>query len=105
MLYLIVIRIKAMIRNGQDTSVTYVRGASILSRREYFKIGYESVNKNRPYDYNIENKVNAVDYARGRAFAIWAKINSERGCRWKNGVLSRAGEERVLRAIYNKAVI
>lgn len=94
-----------MVRNDYATKVTYVRGARILSRKEHFKLGYESVNKDRPYDYNIENKADAIDYARGRAFAIWAKINAERGCRWKNGVLSRAGEERLIRAIYSKAVI
>jgi hypothetical protein len=91
--------------NFQGKLITYVQGARNLSRRAVFKRGYEEAMKSKPYDYEIPVKGDAVDYARGRAFAIWTLSKREKGCRWKNGVLSRAAEERLLRALYDRAII
>jgi hypothetical protein len=91
--------------NFQGNLVTYVEGARNLSRRAAFKRGYDEAMKSKPYDYEIPVKRDAVDYARGRAFAIWTLVKREKGCRWKNGVLSRAAEERLLRAMYDRAII
>jgi hypothetical protein len=91
--------------NFQGKLVTYVEGARNLSRRAAFRRGYDEAMKSKPYDYNIPEKRDAVDYARGRAFGIWTIVNREKGCRWKNGVLSRAAEERLLRAMYDRAII
>lgn len=91
--------------NYQGRVISYTQGARNLSRREAFKLGYEAALKNLPYDYDIPVKRDAVDYARGRAFGIWTLVQREKTCRWKNGVLSRAGEERLLRAMYDRAVI
>lgn len=91
--------------NLQVVVVSVLKGAQLLSRRAAFKRGYDAAIKNMPYDYNIESKHDAINYARGRAFAVWSRTNREPGCRWKNGVLSRAAEERLVRAIYVRAVI
>jgi hypothetical protein len=91
--------------NFQGKVVSYVQGARSLSRRAAFKRGYDEAMKSKPYDYDIPVKRDAVDYARGRAFAIWTLSNREKGCRWKNGVLSRAAEQRLLRAMYDRAII
>jgi len=91
--------------NTKGRRVTYVQGAQLLSKREAFKRGYEDVIKNKEYDYSIEYKLDAISYARGRAFAIWTITSKESKSRWKNGVLSRAGVERLLRAMYAGAVI
>jgi hypothetical protein len=91
--------------NLQSRLVTYAQGARNLSRREPFKRGYDEALKSKPYDYDIPEKRDAVDYARGRAFGIWTIAQREKTCRWKNGVLSRAGEERLLRAMYDRAII
>lgn len=91
--------------NTQGKLVSYAQGARNLAHRESFKRGYDAAMKNRPYDYDIADKREAIGYARGRAFAIWTKTTGESTCRWKNGVLSRAGEERLLRAMYDRAII
>jgi hypothetical protein len=91
--------------NTQSVAVTYAQGAARLARQEYFKLGYDSIIKNVPYNYDIESKVNAIAYARGRAFAIWSRLNAEKSCRWKNGVLSAAATERLIRAMCNRVVI
>jgi hypothetical protein len=91
--------------NFQGRIVSYAQGARNLTRREDFKRGYDAAMKDRPYDYDIADKHEAIGYARGRAFAVWTKATGESACRWKNGVLSRAGEERLLRAMYDRAVI
>lgn len=91
--------------NFQGKLVTPLEAARNLSRRAAFKRGYDDVMKDRAYNYNIETKSDAVNYARGRAFAVWSRASREPGCRWKNGVLSGAAEERLLRAIRGRAII
>lgn len=91
--------------NTKGRRVTYTKGAQLLSTRPTFKRGYEDVFKSKAYDYSIENRVDAISYARGRAFAIWTITNNQTKSRWKNGVLSRAGVERLLRAMYMGVVI
>lgn len=92
-------------KNTQSRKVTYTKGASLLARRSYFKIGYDAAMKNLAYDYSIEDRVDAINYARGRSFAIWSMSTKQPSCRWKNGVLSRAGQERLLQSMYDRAVI
>ena len=91
--------------NFQGALTSYSKGAQLLSRRAAFKRGYDEAMKSKPYDYDIALKRDAVDYARGRAFALWTVASKEKTCRWKNGVLSRAGEDRLLRAMYDRAII
>lgn len=91
--------------NFQGKLVTPLEAARRLSRRAAFKRGYDDVMKDREYDYNIPTKSEEVNYARGRSFAVWSKASRQPGCRWKNGVLSRAAEERLLRAISVRAII
>jgi hypothetical protein len=79
--------------------------AAHISRRESFRRGYNSVMRNEPYDYDIADNTDAINYARGRSFAIWSQVNKWKGCRWKDGVLSKAAEERVLSTIYARAII
>jgi len=45
--------------------------AMLNASHPYFKIGYDSIMKNLPDDYNIADKICAVRYASGRMFAIW----------------------------------
>jgi choline dehydrogenase-like flavoprotein len=94
-----------MKRNTNARRVTPLEGARHLSQWESFKRGYDSVMRGQLYDYDIADKTDAINYARGRAFAIWSKVNGWKGCRWKNGVLSAAAETRVLDAIYQMAII
>jgi hypothetical protein len=61
--------------------------------------------RSQPYDYDIADRVDAINYARGRAFAICSRVNGWKGCRWKNGVLSAAAEGRVRDAIQQRAII
>ena len=91
--------------NSKGRKVSYTRAVYRISRDTYFKLGYEDARKHRPYNYDIENKAHAIHYERGRAFAIWALTAQEKSSRWKNGVLSCAGQERLLRAMYQGAVI
>ena len=91
--------------NFQGKYITPMQAARNLSRRAAFKRGYDDVMKDRAFDYSITIKIEEVDYARGRAFAVWSRVSNQPSCRWKNGVLSRAAEERLLRAICVRAII
>ena len=63
-----------------------------------FREGYDSVMKNRPYDYNIEDANYAVAYARGRMFAIWCKQHNAPRAIWRSGVPAKTLVERIIRA-------
>lgn len=72
--------------------------ATLNARHPYFKIGYDSVMKNLPYDYDIEDKSCAVKYARGRMFAIWCKQNKAPRAVWRGAVPAKTLVERIVRA-------
>jgi hypothetical protein len=92
-------------RNDNASRVSIQTLAARISRRESFRRGYNSVMRNEPYDYDIADTPEAVNYARGRSFAIWSQVNKWKGCVWKDGVLSKAAEERVVSAIRDRAII
>jgi hypothetical protein len=69
--------------------------ASINSKHPYFKLGYDSVMKNLPYDYDIADRICAVKYARGRMFAIWCKQNKAPRAVWRGAVPAKTLVERI----------
>ena len=94
-----------MTRNTIEYNVSLKVLTDRLAKRQAFKEGYDSFMRNEPYNYDIEDKVYAVNYGRGRCFAIWSKVNKQPKSLWKNGVLSAAAKARVERAIYSRAII
>jgi hypothetical protein len=92
-------------KNDDGVKVSVLVIARRLSRRESFKRGYDSVMRSQPYDYDISDKWEAINYARGRAFAVWSNVRGWKGCRWKDGVLSKAAEGRVVDALQQRAII
>lgn len=68
----------------------------------YFRMGYDSIMKNLPYDYNIENKTAAIRYARGRMFGIWCKQNKAPRAVWRGAVPAKTLIERIAHAAYGK---
>lgn len=69
--------------------------ARINSKHPYFKLGYDSVMKNLPYDYDIADRTCAVKYARGRMFAIWCKQNKAPRAVWRGAVPAKTLVERI----------
>lgn len=69
--------------------------AKLSTKHPYFKIGYDSVMKNLPYDYDIADQTCAVKYARGRMFAIWCKQNKAPRAVWRGAVPAKTLVERV----------
>lgn len=65
------------------------------TKHPYFKIGYDSIMKNLPYDYDITDHLCAVTYARGRMFAIWCKQNKAPRAVWRGAVPAKTLVERV----------
>lgn len=76
--------------------------ANRISRRPYFRIGYDSIMKDKPYDYDIADHRSAVDYARGRMFAIWCKQNKAPRAVWRGEVPAKTLVERIIHAAYRK---
>ena len=76
--------------------------ADRISRRPYFRIGYESVMKDKPYDYDIADRHAAVDYARGRMFGIWCKQNKAPRAVWRGTVPAKTLVERIIYAAHRK---
>ena len=84
-----------MINNANGKLVSVERFAKLNANCPYFRIGYESVMKNLPYDYDIEDKSAAIRYARGRMFAIWCKHNKAPRAVWRGAVPAKTLVDRV----------
>lgn len=92
-------------RNIVGQLVTASQLARALAKRLAFQQGYASAIRNEPYNYTLDNKTEAVDYARGRAFAIWSQVRGWKGCRWKDGKLSKAAQDRLVMALHERAIL
>ena len=79
--------------------------ASKTASLPMFREGYESVLKNRSFDYSIEDTGEAYTYTRGRQFAVWCKVNKLPRAVWRNGQPASTLVERLVRAVYQRAVI
>ena len=91
--------------NSGNRVVTHIEGAKRLGISSAFKLGYEDYIKERTYNYDIPSKVEGIDYARGRNFAIWCKANNAPRSTWRNGVAAKTVVERIVQAIRSKYVI
>lgn len=91
-----------MSQNLTQNLVSLDTFANRISRRPYFRIGYESIMKNKPYDYDIVDKHAAVDYARGRMFGIWCKQNNAPRAVWRGAVPAKTLVERIIYAAHRK---
>jgi hypothetical protein len=84
-----------MILNRAQTKVTPYEFAKRIANRPAFKLGYDSVMKNVPYNYDIIDDDTAIAYARGRMFAIWCKqVNAPRAV-WRGAVPAKTLVERI----------
>ena len=68
----------------------------------YFRIGYDSIMKKLPYDYDIADRRSAVRYARGRMFAIWCLQNKAPRAVWRGAVPAKTLVERIIYAAHRK---
>jgi hypothetical protein len=91
--------------NTRFVTVSALQLARNLAKHPSFQSGYNSAIKGEEYNYEIESKAEAITYARGRAFAVWIKSQKLKGCRWKNGVLSKAAQDRLLIALQVRAIL
>lgn len=91
--------------NTQEVTVSVSRYIESHARCAWFKKGYNSVIKAEPYDYDIEQKTNAVRYARGRAFAIYCKRMREPRAVWRKEVLAKTAQKRLISAVMYRYVI
>jgi hypothetical protein len=64
----------------------------------YFRLGYEDALKNKPFNYSIENKSDSCRYERGRAFAVYCKVYKQPRAVWRNNVLAKTAQERLVLA-------
>ena len=71
-------------------------------RHPFFQIGYHSVIKNKPFDYSIDNRVEAIIYERGRVFAIWCIQHKQPRAIWRNGIPAKTLVERFIYATHWK---
>jgi hypothetical protein len=88
-----------MINNEQKlvSPSTYTR---TLGESSYFKQGYEDYLKNKPFNYEIESKIDACDYERGRAFALYSVKFKQPRAIWRKKVLANTAKERLLYATH-----
>lgn len=84
--------------NLAQRTVSPAQYAARLSSNQYFRQGYDDYVKQRDYDYYIENKLDAIHYARGRAFAIFSIKNHAPRAVWRKGVLAKTAQKRLIRA-------
>lgn len=83
--------------NNNTNSVSAVRIVNRCAKSQAFKIGYESILHDKPFDYNLADGW----YDRGRVFAIWSQHNNAPRAAWRNSVLSKAAQDRLLRCCYS----
>ena len=79
--------------------------AELYSKNNWFRDGYLTAFKDQPYQYDIPSQTSATAYERGRAFAIWCKINRMPRAVWRNNVAAKTVIERIARAIEDNYVI
>lgn len=84
--------------NLKEIKISPAQYAARLSSNQYFRQGYDDYVKQRDYDYSIENKLDAIRYARGRSFAIFSIKNNAPRAVWRKGVLAKTAQERLIRA-------
>jgi len=91
--------------NHNPRKISAVEGANRLSKSAAFKLGYEDYLKARPFNYDIPDLVQSIDYERGRNFAVWNKLNAMPRATWRNGVAAKTVVERLIQAIRSQYVI
>ena len=91
--------------NTNARVVTIAAGADRLSKSPTFKLGYEDYTKARPFNYDISDMSQAIDYERGRNFAVWNKLRGMPRATWRNGVAAKTVVERIISAIRSQYVI
>lgn len=91
--------------NLVNRTVTPATGAQRLAASPAFKTGYEDYIKSRPFNYEHAQKHEAIDYTRGRSFAIWRQHNRAPRSTWRNGVAAKTVVERIISAIRSQYVI
>lgn len=91
-----------MMNNQKHNLVSINTFANRIARRPYFRIGYDSVMKNKPYDYDIANPNDAIAYARGRMFAIWCNQTKAPRAVWRGAVPAKTLVERIAMAATRK---
>jgi hypothetical protein len=91
--------------NTSHVKVSAETFARRLAASPFFKRGYEDYTKGRPYDYSIVDKVEAIHYARGRAFAIYSHQQRTPRAVWRKGTLARTAQERLVMAAYTGYVL
>jgi hypothetical protein len=84
--------------NLVQRKVSPAQYAARISSNQYFRQGYDDYVKQRDYNYSIEDKLDAILYARGRAFAIFSIKNRAPRAVWRKGVLAKTAQERLVRA-------
>lgn len=84
--------------NTQQVKVSAETYANRLGSSEAFKRGYNEYVKGLPYDYSIESKLNAINYARGRSFAIFSQQQRAPRAVWRKGILAKTAKQRLVLA-------
>ena len=91
-----------MTRNSDGRIVSIEVFAKTNASNPYFRMGYESIMKKLPYDYDIADRGSAIRYARGRMFGIWCKQNKAPRAVWRGAVPAKTLIERITHAAYRK---
>jgi len=85
--------------NYARVQVTAYEFAKHNSNHPYFRVGYDSIMKNLSYDYNIDDRMSAIAYSRGRMFAIWCKQNNAPRAVWRGAVPAETLVKRIAHAV------
>jgi hypothetical protein len=88
-----------MQRNTNYKPVTAIQMAMSLAISPYFKIGYISYIKNMAYDYDIEDRIHAIQYSRGRSFAIYCSRYKLPRATWRAGKAANTVIDRIISSI------
>ena len=90
-----------MVKSQDNTQQKLVPDAVYIKHHSLsimFREGYESATKQKPYNYNIDSKHDAIFYARGRAFAVYTAKNNLPRAVWRKGVLAKTAGLRLIQA-------
>jgi len=91
--------------NSNKTKVSPVACATRLGSSVAFRRGYEDYMKDKPFNYDLTSKRDSIDYTRGRAFAVWCKLNKSPRAVWRDGVAANTVVSRIVLAIRGEFVI
>lgn len=84
--------------SNSGKKITAAQLAARCASSPLFRLGYQDASKGKSFDYAIAD--NSAMYERGRFFAIYCKAIKAPKAIWRNDMLAKTAQERIVQSCY-----